>query len=53
MTKYHMSWAEYTEMYGERPEEHYDDPADYQDAIGNHHIAKAIRARRRKEKEDD
>jgi len=30
----------------ERPQDLYDDPADYQDAIGNHQLAKQIRRRR-------
>ena len=33
--------------YHESPEDLYDDPADYQDSIGNHHEAKRIRKRRK------
>jgi len=43
-----MNWRKFTEDYGEKPEEHFDDPADFQDSIGNHDRANAIRARRRK-----
>ena len=48
-----MSWKEFREMYNESPEEHFDDPADYWDSIGDHHRANAIRARRRKIEEGE
>ena len=43
-----MNWRKFTEDYGEKPEEHFDDPADYFDSIGNHDRADKIRADRRK-----
>ena len=46
-----MNWREFEEKYNERPEEHFDDPADYWDSVGDHHRANAIRARRRKVEE--
>ena len=48
-----MNWREFTDRYGEGPDEHFDDPADYQDSIGNTHIANRIRARRRKVEDGD
>lgn len=46
-----MNWKRFTELYGERPEEHYEDPADYQDSIGNRFEANRIR-KRRKDREE-
>ena len=43
-----MSWREFQEQYGEKPEEHYDDPALYWDSRGDHARANKIRADRRK-----
>lgn len=43
-----MNWREFIEQYSERPEEHFDDPADYQEKYGDPFIAKQIRARRKK-----
>ena len=43
-----MNWNRMRDELGEYPDEHFDDPADYQDSIGNTHIADRIRARRRK-----
>jgi len=48
-----MTWREFTERYGEHPDEHFDDPAAYWDSRGDHHIANAIRARRRKIEDGD
>lgn len=41
-----MNWQEFTEEYGERPEEHFDDPAEYQESIGNKFFANQIRKKR-------
>ena len=43
-----MSWREFEERYGERPDEHFEDPAEYWDSVGDRHRARAIRTRRRK-----
>ena len=48
-----MNWRKFAEDFGEYPDEHFDDPADYQDSIGNTHIADRIRARRRKVEDGD
>ena len=44
-----MNWQRFREEYGESPEEHYDDPADYQESIGNVFEANRIRKRREEE----
>lgn len=41
-----MNWRRFKEEYGEGPEEHYDDPAEYQESIGNKYSANQIRKRR-------
>jgi len=41
-----MNWQKFIEEYGENPEEHYDDPAEYQEKIGNKLFANQIRKRR-------
>ena len=46
-----MNWREFTEKYGEYPEDHYDDPADFQEAIGNKAEANRIRKERKEENE--
>jgi len=44
-----MNWRKFREEYGESPEEHYDDPAEYQESIGNIYYANLIRKRREEE----
>jgi len=44
-----MNWRKFREEYGESPEEHYDDPAEYQESIGNIYYANLIRKRRQEE----
>ena len=46
-----MNWQKFREEYGESPEEHFDDPADYQDSIGNKYYANQIRKKREEEME--
>ena len=41
-----MDWNKFREEYGEGPEEHFDNPADYQDSIGNKFFANRIRKKR-------
>ena len=43
-----MNWKKFREEYGESPEDHFEDPADYQESIGNRFEAKRIRSRRKK-----
>ena len=43
-----MNWKEFGRQYGEGPDEHFEDPAEYWDSVGDRHRAKAIRARRMK-----
>lgn len=40
-----MNWRELEEEYGEHPDEHYDDPADYQQSIGNTYQGEAEKGR--------
>jgi len=44
-----MNWQKFREEYNESPEEHYDDPAEYQESIGNKLYANQIRKRREEE----
>jgi len=48
-----MNWNRMKEEYGEYPEDHFDDPADYQQSIGNSYEANRIRQRRRKVEDGD
>lgn len=41
-----MNWKQFKEEYGEGPEEHYEDPAEYQEKIGNKYYANRIRKKR-------
>jgi len=43
-----MNWRKFAEDFGEYPDEHFDDPADFQQSAGNRLEAKRIRAQRRK-----
>ena len=43
-----LSWTEFREQYGEKPEDFFDDPALYWDSRGDHARANKIRADRRK-----
>lgn len=47
-----MNWQKFREEYGESPEEHYDDPAEYQEKIGNKFYANQIRKRREESKDE-
>ena len=42
-----MSYRKLREEYNEGPEDHFDDPADYQESIGNKYEANMIRKQRR------
>lgn len=44
-----MDWRKFREEYNEGPEEHYDDPAEHQESIGNKLYANQIRKRREEE----
>ena len=42
-----MTNRQLKDKYNEGPEDHFDDPADYQESIGNKYEANMIRKRRR------